>query len=335
MKKINTILVISLIILSMLYFTSFSQSQDEAEFYKGKTITLATPHGAGGGFDTYCRLIAPFLEKYLPGASVIVEPITGGGGIVGRNKLYKANPDGLTIGLEAVAGMMFAEVAEMEGVLYKTNDFVYFGRVVNEPHIVAVSPKSPFKKLEDLKGNSIKFAFSGVGSDDYYATKILCEALGINLIPVTGYDGSAEASIAVAKGECDATTTTYGSVFSLIESKDMIPILQISEERHTTLPNIPSVFEVLEDKDARRFVTTMINLFELDRVVFGPPGISDVKTAVYRDAFSKLLQDKEFIETAAKSKRDIVYLDGENTDKKVKEAWAEVNLIKRILMETK
>jgi hypothetical protein len=46
--------------------------------------------GAGGGYDTYARLLAPYIEKYL-GCTIVVDNVTGAGGDVGRNKLWNAS----------------------------------------------------------------------------------------------------------------------------------------------------------------------------------------------------------------------------------------------------
>lgn len=335
LKKIRISGILVCFLLLVFTLNGFCNSSSEIDFYKGKTIILSTPHGAGGGFDTYCRLIAPILEKYLPGSSVVVENVSGGGGIIGRNKLYKAEPDGLVIGLETVTGMMFAEIAGMEGVRYKTNDFIYLGRVSTEPHIIAVSAKSPYKKLEDMVGKTVKFAFSGVGSDDYYAAIIIGNATGIDIKVIAGYKGSSEASLAVAKGESEAVATTFGSLLPLIKSNDMVPIVQISENRSEILPEVPAVFEVIQDVDTRKFVTTLINLFELDRVLLAPPGLSESKTIILREAIAKVFSDEEFIANAQKSNRVIVYLDGESVNNKVKEAWAEATEIEKIIKKVK
>jgi hypothetical protein len=70
------------------------------EFYKGKTIRIIVSAAAGGGFDTYSRTIARHMGKHIPGnPSLIVENMTGAGGLIAANHVYKvAKPDGLTIG---------------------------------------------------------------------------------------------------------------------------------------------------------------------------------------------------------------------------------------------
>jgi tripartite-type tricarboxylate transporter receptor subunit TctC len=71
-----------------------------APFYEGKVVRVTVGFSAGGGFDLWARLIARHLGKNIPGhPTVIVENITGAGGLIQTNNLFKATkPDGLTIG---------------------------------------------------------------------------------------------------------------------------------------------------------------------------------------------------------------------------------------------
>ncbi len=68
------------------------------DFFKGKTMTYIVATSPGGGYDTYARLIAKHMEKYLPVGKIIVKNVPGAGHIIGANQLYAAKPDGLTIG---------------------------------------------------------------------------------------------------------------------------------------------------------------------------------------------------------------------------------------------
>ena len=70
------------------------------EFYKGKAIRFVVGFSAGGGFDTYTRMIARHFGKHVPGnPTAIVENKTGAGSLVAANYIYnQADPDGLTIG---------------------------------------------------------------------------------------------------------------------------------------------------------------------------------------------------------------------------------------------
>ena len=70
------------------------------DFYAGKTIRIVVGFPAGGGFDTYSRIIARHISKYVPGnPTVVVDNVTGAGSLIAANSVYKAaKPDGLIIG---------------------------------------------------------------------------------------------------------------------------------------------------------------------------------------------------------------------------------------------
>src|SRR5262244_2558755 len=70
-----------------------------ADMFKGKTITYIVATSPGGGYDTYGRMIALYMQKYLPGSRIIVKNVPGAGNIIGANEIYAARPDGLTIGM--------------------------------------------------------------------------------------------------------------------------------------------------------------------------------------------------------------------------------------------
>ena len=67
-----------------------------APYYEGKTVRLIVAFAPGGGFDTYSRAIGRHLGKNIPGnPTVIVDNMTGAGGIVQANYMFRqAKPDG-------------------------------------------------------------------------------------------------------------------------------------------------------------------------------------------------------------------------------------------------
>ena len=71
-----------------------SASAASNEMFRGKTITYIVATTAGGGYDTYGRMIARYMPKYLPGSRIIVRNVPGAGNIIGANAIYTARPDG-------------------------------------------------------------------------------------------------------------------------------------------------------------------------------------------------------------------------------------------------
>jgi hypothetical protein len=79
--------------------TNYIFDSTRSEFYQGQTIQIMVGFAAGGGFDTYSRVIARHLGRIIPGnPNIIVMNTPGAGSLIAANQLYKAKPDGLMIG---------------------------------------------------------------------------------------------------------------------------------------------------------------------------------------------------------------------------------------------
>ena len=70
-------------------------------YYNGKSINFIIGSGAGGGYDTYSRLLASHIGQHLEGQpKVIPQNMPGAGSIRAANYLYNAaRKDGTTIGM--------------------------------------------------------------------------------------------------------------------------------------------------------------------------------------------------------------------------------------------
>ena len=98
---------LSVVIALLLGFAELAVAQES--FFKGKTVRIVVPFAAGGGYDIYSRIMGRHMSKYIPGNPVfVVENMTGAGGQIGMNHVYKAaKPDGLTMGTPI--GTMFVD----------------------------------------------------------------------------------------------------------------------------------------------------------------------------------------------------------------------------------
>src|SRR4029077_6815359 len=96
---------------------STAQAQTGADFFKGKTVTYIVSTTPGGGYDLYGRMIAEYMQKYLPGSTFVVKNVPGAGHIVGANTIYAAKPDGLTVGTFNT-GLIYNQLIGLDGVKF-------------------------------------------------------------------------------------------------------------------------------------------------------------------------------------------------------------------------
>ena len=67
----------------------------QAQFYKGKTITMIVNYPAGGPTDLEGRIVALHLPAHIPGnPTIVVKNVGGAGGLIGSNQLGEAAPNG-------------------------------------------------------------------------------------------------------------------------------------------------------------------------------------------------------------------------------------------------
>ncbi len=94
---------------------AFGVSQAVADdFYAGKTIRVTVGLAAGGGYDTYARIIARHMGKHIPGnPSFVVDNMEGAGGLIAANYTYnKADRDGTFIGVWNSAYVLYQALGD-------------------------------------------------------------------------------------------------------------------------------------------------------------------------------------------------------------------------------
>ncbi|MCL6594027.1 MAG: hypothetical protein K6T31_08635, partial [Alicyclobacillus sp.] len=113
-------------------------------FYNGKTVTLVVATGPGGGYDTYGRLLATYMQKYLPGSTVIVKNVPGAGHIVGANYIYEAKPDGLTLGTFNT-GLIISQLTQEKGIKFDLRKFTWIGNAAADTRVLILRKDCPYK----------------------------------------------------------------------------------------------------------------------------------------------------------------------------------------------
>src|SRR4029453_8101656 len=115
-----------------------AQAQTGADFFKGKTVTYIVSTGPGGGYDLYGRLVAEYMQKYLPGSTFVVKNVPGAGHMIGANTIYASKPDGLTIGT-FVTGLIYNQLIKADGVRFDLTKMSWIGKAASEPRIIVIA----------------------------------------------------------------------------------------------------------------------------------------------------------------------------------------------------
>ena len=148
--------------------------QSGADFYKGKTVTYIVATSPGGGYDTYGRLVAEYMQRYLPGSTFVVRNMPGAGHMIGTNAIYASRPDGLTIGTFNT-GLIYNQLIRHDAVRFDLEKMSWVGKAAYEPRIMAIATQSPIRTYPDLVAQKqpVNFAAAGIGSAAYVETVML------------------------------------------------------------------------------------------------------------------------------------------------------------------
>lgn len=292
-------------------------SSDDADsaggFYSGKTITLVVPYDPGGGFDVYARALAPHLGEAL-GAEVKVENMPGGGGLIGANRVYNSKNDGLTIGLVNFPGTVFAALTGKAGVDVDPNKWTFLGRIAAVNPVVYTGEETDYTDAASLLAadEPVTFGIGGVGSDAYYAIKVVSEALDFPVKIIAGYPGSEEADAALLAGEVEGGVNSVDSALETIENSGAHPIMVIGAEPNEALPEVPAVTE-LTDSSNQGVLRTLASVYDLERVLVAPPGVPASQADQLADAVAKASENPDFVAAMEEEERILNPLDAATT----------------------
>ena len=303
---------------ALLLFATPAMAADPA-LLRGKTITYIVATTPGGGYDTYGRLIARYLQIHLPGSRIVVKNVPGAGNIIGANAIYAARPDGLTIGMFNT-GLIYDQLIHREGVMFDLTKFSWLGKAANDTRGLLLATNSPYRNVGDLlkAKTPIKFAASGVGAASYNDTRILADALHLNVQIVNGFTGN-EGEMSMLRGEVAAQVGTVDSLKEFVASGRGFWALALSGDAKA-LPGVPRMSDYVKDERGKKLLALLQGLSELGRLTAGPPGIPANVLTAERAAMTEVMHDPAFLADAKKLNLPIEYLPGDAVDGKIKAA---------------
>jgi tripartite-type tricarboxylate transporter receptor subunit TctC len=305
----KTILIISLVATVLIA----SMQPAEAVYPDpSKTIEFIVPVGVGGGYDLYVRMIVPYLSKELGGTKIRIKNEPGGAWLVGLGEIYKAKPDGYTLGIWN-PGLLIQDKDILGKVNYDMTTFSYIYRITNEPRIVIVQKNGPIKDFKDLlaKGKSpdFKVRASYAGGTALVDAKLMDSEWGIDTVKIA-YKAGSDTRLAVLRGDvhfCVSGLTAASEVMSsgrlkIILLLDEEPMTQVGEAREL-IKEFPELKDVPIPSDLG--LKPLSYNTRSARAIIAPPGLpKDIKD-VLEAALAKVVSNPEVIELGFKSDRPL------------------------------
>lgn len=250
------------------------------EKYPTRPIEFIVPWGPGGGSDQTARKISKLLEAEL-GVSVPVVNVPGATGNTGMTKLLSAPADGYSIAI--LAAESYALLAG-QPQRWSTNDFIFLATMITLPtgFYVAGDRYADWKAFEkEARSRAVKVSITGFGGlDDITVNYLVSKGLKLVAVP---FANPGERYAAVLGGHVDALSSPAGNIKSMVESRQLRPIIFFGSERLPEYKDVPVSTELGYDVTLPQ-----------RRVVIIKTGTDPARVAILAKALARVAQTEEY-----------------------------------------
>jgi len=302
------------------------KAQTVEEFYKGKTLSLIIPNAPGGSFDLYARLVASNLGRFIPGhPSIVPQNMPGAGGMQAANYLAGIAPKDGTVMSVLVPNITLAQVLGVQAIAYDTRKLNWIGRIIATTSTLFTWHTSATRTLEDLKTRETLIASTGPISQAEINSTMLNGVVGTKLKLIRGYKGSAEAALAVERGEADGTLMPWEFLKSAhadwIRDGKISIVARFVRRAIPMRPDVRSVYELAETPEQRSVLNLFLGSDEMGHPIAMPPDVPRDRVEAVRKALNTMVDDPEFVADAARRNLDLLPAGAEELERSVAEAF--------------
>jgi tripartite-type tricarboxylate transporter receptor subunit TctC len=314
--------------MAIMAWAGLAQAQTPAEFYKGKQIQMMVFSGAGSTYDTYARLLARHMSRFIPGApTIIVQNMIGAGGLKLVDYLNRIAPrDGTVLGTVS-RGNPFDPIMGKKDIDFDPLKLTWIGSMNREVAVAMSWGTSRVKTFEDARKMELLVPGTGAGADSEIIPRAYNKLAGTKFKIVSGYRDTSEAALQLETGELEGIA--YWSWSSIISLKpDWVRDRKINILFHTgvgdsaELPGVPRIRELVKDETDRKALAFLLAREVMGRPFVAPPGVPADRAKALRGAFDATLTDPEFLKDAARANVEVNLVTADEIDRLLKDAAA-------------
>ena len=249
--RLKSFIAVALMLAASLFLAPPAIAQPAAS--PGKIMRIIVPYAAGGPIDATARLLAERVKDTL--GTVIIENRPGGGGNIGVDALAKAPPDGLTLGIAAVATHAINPWLYSKLPYNAATDFAPVTQMLRVPNVLVMNADTArrlnINSVADLiryaKANPAKlnYASGGNGSAGHLAGELFKAQAGIFALHIP-YNGGNPAQLALLSGQVDFNFDNLATASSNIKAGKLKALAVTTTQRSAFLPDVPAVAETLK-----------------------------------------------------------------------------------------
>jgi tripartite-type tricarboxylate transporter receptor subunit TctC len=303
---------------------AMAQSSVE-NFFRGQTIRIVVASGPAGGFDTYARLLARHMGRFLPGnPTFVVQNMPGAGGLRAAGYIAKVAPrDGLTFGAMQ-GGMVKAPLMGMVGADYESPSMRWIGSLNSEVHTCVAWHTSGITSLKQVMEKEL-IVGAAAGADSELIPMAYNSLLGTKFKVIAGYQDGPRILLAMQRQEVYGRCGwSWSSIVvqhpDWIKEKTINVLIQVPT-RHPDLTNVPLAMDIAKNDDDRQALEFLFGHLVMSRSYVLPPDVPAERTAALRAAFDAMVKDPAVIADFEKSSHELTPVSGADLQARVEKIY--------------
>lgn len=215
--------------------------------FPAKPVRILVTSGAGANLDVLTRAVAEQMSKNL-GQPVVVENVTGAGGLVALRQIARQAPaDGYTL-VAASNTVVLLPAFRKDPGYDPAKDFAPIGDMQTVPYILVGPASQPYKTMAELiagaktRPGSLSMANGGVGTSTHLPALLFAQQAGIDVLHVP-YKGNAAALPDVVGGRTNALFDAGVTAIPLVREGKLRAYGVSTAKRVSHFPDIPTLAE--------------------------------------------------------------------------------------------
>jgi len=307
--------------------TSPASAQKSVEdFYRGQTVKIVVASGPSGGFDTFARLLARHLGRFVPGnPTFVVQNMPGAGGLRAAGYIAKvAAPDGLTIAA-VQGGMVKAPLLGLTGADYDSSKLRWIGSLNSEVHVCVAWHTSGIKTIREAMEREL-IVGAAAGADSELAPHAFNNLLGTKFKIISGYQDGPRILLAMERTEVNGRCGwSWSSVVvqhpEWIKNKTISALVQWPT-RHADLPDLPLTSDIAKSDDDRQALEFLFGHLVMSRSYVLPPDVPADRTAALRAGFDAMVKDEAVKADFVRANHELTPVSGADLNARVDRIYA-------------
>lgn len=289
------------------------------DFYEGKTVSIIVGFTAGGGYDTYARILARFIPNHIPGRpTVVVRNQPGAGSLVAIRALSTTQPkDGTVMGIFN-PGLVTQSVIQPEMINLDFRKFAWIGIATPDFRICYGYGDKGVSSWDDLmRRKEFVMGGTGKGSGNYVNGATLRLIFNAPVKQVLGFPGSAEKRIAIERGELDGDCGDMSSIpADWLQNNKANVFVRFTKELGPEVPKSSRfIGEFATTQDQKDLLELLNGPDELGRSFLMAGEVPADRVAIMRKAFNDTMKDPALIAESEKLRSPMQPMTGEDAER--------------------